>query len=66
MARLAVVGLVSDGVKIKFLFTKPSLNTLRRKTGWLGTECGDMSTRGLLFQFTNTIYSSSIKQTSFQ
>ena len=36
---------------------------LRRKTGWLGTECGDnMSTRGLLSQFTSTIYSSSIKQ----
>jgi hypothetical protein len=36
---------------------------LRRKTGWLGTECGDnMSTRGLLSRFTSTIYSSSIKQ----
>jgi hypothetical protein len=34
LARFAVVSLISDRVKIKLVFPKPSLNTLRRKTGW--------------------------------
>ena len=29
-----MVSLISDRVKIKLVFPKPSLNTLRRKTGW--------------------------------